>query len=165
MKLSEQAAWLAVLAIAAAGCRSGAGTAGDAGSDERASDAGAADASPFYCTRSVASACADLNGRNACPATWEAAQADRTGCDFFYSLLLLDCGRYFGFARVVVDTALTYFYDKTDGTLVAVVPVGNVEPGCLGGPFDVDFTELANWVNNKSCTIVRTSRGCDAGAD
>jgi hypothetical protein len=161
MRLPWHVAWLAVLAIESAGCRGAAGTTGDAGGDERA-----ADASPFYCTRSVASVCADLDGqREACPPTWEAAQADRTGCDFFYGLVLLDCGRYFGFARFGSDSALTYFYDKADGALVAVVPVGVVTPGCLGGPSDVDFAELANWIYNKSCTVVRQSQGCDAGAD
>jgi hypothetical protein len=94
-------------------------------------DGDKADAAP--CPGSVAAAC-NPDSSIACPATWPEAQADRSFCAAGYNESTWECPQYLALRTIFVDTGRTYFYDKTTGELVFVVPLDSIGFDCAGTP-------------------------------
>jgi len=104
---------------------------------EASSDSGG-DASTA-CTSSARTVCIADSGCNlSCPPTWSAALADRSMCVpscGFQRELVAECGQYEQWQLAAGDCSVVYYYEKSNGMLVALFASCAGEPSvCQFGP-------------------------------
>ncbi len=126
----------------------------DGSSSSAAADGG-------VCTSSTSSACVGDSGCYWCPPSWSEALADRSFCVpscGYQHEFLFDCGDYQSLMRAADDCSLTYYYEKSTGTLVALFSACTSQAVCDFGPFGFSQpTTCSPWVEVYPCG--------DGGAD